>query len=144
MRKFASVTLFAALLFAACGTAASKEDPKNNPEIKAAPPGGHWKGSFSNGMKGAKISFDVAGNEVKNLIFHGYWRCDGKLELTTIGPEKSYAIKGKSVDGTLKEQGFYFALQGTFTGKKAAGTLRFAFASGDCDTYKLNWTAEKE
>ena len=107
---------------------------------------GHWEGSFSNGMKGAIISFDISedGKELKDLTFQGYWRCDGKLELTTIGPEKGYTIKGKAVDGTVKESGFYFELHGTFNGNKASGTLRFAFVAGGCDTYKLNWTAEKQ
>jgi hypothetical protein len=105
---------------------------------------GHWKGSFSNGMKGATISFDVDGKQVKDLTFKGYWRCDGKLELTTIGPSTAYAIKGKAVDGTIKESGFYFEVHGNFNGNKASGTLRFAFVAGGCDTYKLNWTAEKQ
>ena len=105
---------------------------------------GKWKGTFSNGLKGATISFEVDGNQLKDLTFQGYWRCDGKLDLTTIGPEKSYIIKGKAVDGTIKESGFYFELHGTFTGNKASGTLRFAFVAGACDTYKLNWTAEKQ
>ena len=104
----------------------------------------HWKGSFSNGMKGATISFDVEGNEVKNLTFQGYWRCDGKLELTKLGPGKGYTIKGKAVDGTIKESGFYFELHGTFDGSKASGALRFAFVSGGCDAYKLDWTAKKQ
>jgi hypothetical protein len=104
----------------------------------------HWKGTFSNGMKGAAISFDVEGNQVKDLAFKGYWRCDGKLELTTIGPSKGYAIKGTAVDGTIKESGFYFEVHGNFNGNKASGTLRFAFVAGGCDTYKLNWTAEKQ
>jgi hypothetical protein len=113
-------------------------------ETSSDAPAGKWKGTFSNGMKGAIISFEVNGNQVKELTFQGYWRCDGKLELTTIGPEKGYTIKGKAVDGTVKESGFYFELHGTFNGNKASGTLRFAFVAGGCDTYKLNWTAEKQ
>lgn len=105
---------------------------------------GHWKGTFSNGLKGAKISFDADGKELKALTFQGYWRCDGKLEQTTLGPKEGFAIKGNQVDGIIKEEGFYFELHGNFTGNKAGGTLRVAFVAGGCDTYKLNWTAEKE
>ena len=94
-------------------------------------------------MKGDKLSFDVDGNEVKNLTFEGYWRCDGKLESTTLGPDKVFVIKNNAVDGTVTESGFYFELHGNFEGNKASGTFRIAFVAGGCDTYKLNWTAEK-
>ena len=144
-----SAALFS-LLFTSCNASDSAPVKPGQEEktIEAAKetPGAatHWKGNFSNGMKGATISFDVEGNEVKNLTFQGYWRCDGKLELTTLGPEKGYVIKGKAVDGTIKESGFYFELHGTFDGSKASGTLRFAFVAGGCDTYKLDWTAKKQ
>ena len=144
------LTLWLLPLFSFChdGKGAANEIIRNEASVQrettAAPPSGNWKGSFSNGMKGAKLSFDVKNGEVKDLTFQGYWRCDGKLELTTLGPEKGFAIKGNSVDGILKEEGFYFELHGTFTGNKASGTLRIAFVAGGCDTYKLNWTAEKQ
>jgi hypothetical protein len=68
---------------------------------------GHWEGSFSNGMKGAKISFDISedGKELKDLTFQGYWRCDGKLDLTTLGPEKSFTIENNKVDGVIGRTG---------------------------------------
>jgi len=103
-----------------------------------------WKGTFSNGMKGATISFEVEGNQMKDLTFKGYWRCDSEMEKTTIGPDGSYTIKGKTIEGELKGDGVFFEVQGTFNGAKASGTLRFAFVAGGCDTYKLNWTAEKQ
>lgn len=153
MKTILSATLFT-LLLAACNssesasvTSINKEERSiavEQKEVSSDAGKGRWKGSFSNGMKGATISFDVEGNQVKNVTFQGYWRCDGKLELTTIGPDKGYLIKGKTVDGTIKESGFYFELHGAFNGNKASGTLRFAFVAGGCDTYKLNWTAEKE
>jgi hypothetical protein len=149
MKTILSVTLFAVLLTACNPGNANKPETKNPAAtsftaLAESTGSGRWKGTFSNGMKGATISFDVEGNEVKNLSFEGYWRCDGKLELTTIGPEKGYIIKGKAVDGTIRESGFYFELHGTFNGNKASGTLRFAFVAGGCDTYKLNWTAKKQ
>jgi hypothetical protein len=151
MKKVLSASLWATLLLASCN--ASNTPTKEQPAA-ATPPAektavsdvreGHWVGSFSNGMKGSKLSFDVKGNEMKDVIFEGYWYCNSLLELTTIGPEKSYTITGKKVDGTIKESGFYFELHGSFDGNKASGTLRFAFTGGGCDTYKLNWTAEKQ
>ena len=151
MKAFLSATLFS-LLSIACNssvntTAETKEEITSaitNKHDEGGAGAGSWKGTFSNGMKGATISFDVEKNEVKNLTFKGYWRCDGKLELTTIGPDAGYVIKGNAVDGTNKESGFYFELHGTFNGNKASGTLRFAFVAGGCDTYKLNWTAAKQ
>ncbi|RYZ27452.1 MAG: hypothetical protein EOO10_12670 [Chitinophagaceae bacterium] len=151
MKIFLSVALFSALSMACNSSANTTADTKEEKtsaittkEDNNNAAAGHWKGSFSNGMKGATISFDVEKNQVKNLTFEGYWRCDGKLELTTIGPDAGYVIKGNAVDGTNKESGFYFELHGTFTGNKASGTLRFAFVAGGCDTYKLNWTAAKQ
>ncbi len=110
---------------------------------------GHYKGTFSNGMKGNKISFDVDGNELKNLTFEGYWHCEGKLDLTTLGPEKSFTIKGNKVDQAIIEpEGdwapFHFDLKATINGNQASGTLRIANVKAGCDTYKLEWTAEKE
>ena len=150
MKTFLSVSLFSLFSLACNSSVNTTLEPKE--EITSATAkeedgsvgAGHWTGNFSNGMKGAIISFDVVKNEVKNLTFKGYWRCDGKLELTTIGPDAGYVIKGNAVDGTNKESGFYFELHGTFNGNKASGTLRFAFVAGGCDTYKLNWTAAKQ
>ena len=151
MKTFLSVSLFS-LFSIACNSSANTTYQPNEETASAtvkndennSAGAGHWTGTFSNGMKGATISFDVEKNEVKNLTFKGYWRCAGKLELTTIGPDAGYVIKGNAVDGTNKESGFYFELHGTFKGNKASGTLRFAFVAGGCDTYKLNWTAEKQ
>lgn len=152
MKTILSVALFS-FLFSACNSsgnasiASNKEQTINNADKKDSNgdvSSGRWKGTFSNGMKGATISFEVDGNKMKDLTFQGYWRCAGKLEQTTIGPGTAYVIKGKTAEGTIKESGFYFEVNGNFNGSKASGTLRFAFVAGGCDTYKLNWTAEKE
>jgi hypothetical protein len=113
---------------------------------------GHWEGLFSNGMKGAKISFDISGDgkELKDLTFQGYWRCDGKLDLTTLGPEKSFAIKNNKVDGVIVEPegggatAARFELHATINGNKAEGTFRMNINGLGCDTYKLNWTASRK
>ena len=113
---------------------------------------GHWEGSFSNGMKGAKISFDISpnGKELKELTFQGYWRCDGKLDLTTLGPEKSFPIQNNKVDGVIVEpegggsSAVRFELHATIKGNTAEGTFRMNLNGLGCDTYKLNWTAQKK
>lgn len=144
------VTLCILPLFAFCycsnGTAGEKAH-KNSPvqqQTSAFAAGTHWKGSFSNGMEGNQLSFDVQNGEVQNLTFKGYWYCDGKLEQTTLGPKKGFVIRNKKADGVQKESGFYFELHGTFNGKEAAGTLRIAFVAGSCDTYELKWTARQQ
>jgi hypothetical protein len=113
---------------------------------------GHWEGSFSNGMKGATISFDISedGKELKDLTFQGYWRCDGKLDLTTLGPEKSFAIENNKVDGVIVEPedggatAARFELHATINGNEAEGTFRMNINGLGCDTYQLNWTASRK
>lgn len=113
---------------------------------------GHWEGSFSNGMKGAKISFDISKDqkELKELTFQGYWRCDGKLDLTTLGPEKSFSIQNNKVDGVIVEPegggatAVRFELHATISGDSTTGTFRMNLNALGCDTYKLNFTAKKK
>jgi len=112
---------------------------------------GHWEGGFSNGLKGATISFDISedGKELKDLTFQGYWRCEGKLDLTTLGPEKSFTIQNNKVDGVIiePENGaapFRFELHGSFTGDSAEGSFRISNVPAGCDTYMLNWSAKKK
>jgi len=113
---------------------------------------GHWEGTFSNGMKGAKISFDISkdGKELKELTFEGYWRCEGKLDLTTLGPEKSFAIQNNKVDGVIVEPegggatAARFELHAAINGDTAEGSFRMNINGLGCDTYKLNWTASKK
>ena len=113
--------------------------------------GGHYQGAFTNGMKKTYISFDVSddGKELANLTFKGYWRCNGTLEQTTIGPEKNYTITNGKVDGVIIEpEGgaapFRYELHGSITGDNAEGSLRVSNVPAGCDTYKLTWTAEKK
>ncbi|NTS39996.1 hypothetical protein HRG84_03695 [Flavisolibacter sp. BT320] len=115
-------------------------------ETAAAAAGPAWRGTISNGMKGDAISFDVKGNELQNLTFEGYWRCSGRLDQATLGPEESLSIKNGVVDGVITEpkSGFRFEVKATIKGNKAEGTIRFSNVGAGCDTYKLNWTAAKK
>jgi hypothetical protein len=113
---------------------------------------GHWEGSFTNGMKETYISFDVSedGKELQNLTFRGYWRCDGKLDQTTLGPEKSFIINGNKVDGTITEPenggatAIRYEIHGMFNGDSAEGSFRMNINALACDTYVLNWKAERK
>lgn len=115
-------------------------------ETAAAAAGPAWKGLVSNGMKGDAISFDVKGNQLQNLTFEGYWRCSGRLDKATLGPEESLPIKNGMVDGVITESksGFRFEVHATIKGNKAEGSIRFSNVGAGCDTYKLNWTAVKK
>lgn len=112
--------------------------------------GTKWEGSLSNGMKGDKISFIVSpdGKRLSELTFSGYWRCSGKLEQTTVGPDSSFNIVNGKVSGVAVDPpnggstAWRFEVDGEFTGKAAAkGTFRMNINNLGCDTYKLQWTA---
>jgi hypothetical protein len=110
-----------------------------------------FSGTFSNGMKGDKISFVLSadGKRVQDVTFQGYWRCSGRLEMITIGPEseKGFPVVNGKVDGVIVEPedggstAFRFELHGIIKGNKASGTYRMNINALGCDSYKLNWTA---
>lgn len=150
--------LFSAFLFAcnndktpntSSGTLSSSSSSSANSSSNIS---GHWEGTFSNGVKGAKISFDISKDqkELKELTFRGYWRCEGKLDLTTLGPEKSFSIQNNKVDGVIVEPegggatAVRFELHATISGDAATGTFRMNLNALGCDTYKLNFTAKKK
>jgi len=155
--KHTLTALCCALVFACNndkGTASQNNAPGSSSTSEGPSPNisGHWEGSFSNGMKGARISFDISedGKELKDLTFGGYWRCDGKLDLTTLGPEKSFVIQNNKVDGVITEpesggaSAARFELHAAINGDKAEGTFRMNINGLGCDTYKLNWTASRK
>lgn len=108
-----------------------------------------FTGTFSNGMKGDKISFVLSadGKWVEDLTFDGYWRCSGRLEQTKVGPDKKIAVKNGKISGIVvdPENGgstaWRFDLQGVLSGNKASGTFRMNINALGCDTYLLKWTA---
>ncbi len=108
-----------------------------------------FEGTFSNGMKGAKFSFVLSadGKTVEDVTFQGYWRCDGKLDLTTLGPEKGFPVVNGKIDGVVVEPpnggatALRCELHGVIKGKQASGKFRMNINALACDTYELNWTA---
>lgn len=110
-----------------------------------------FTGTFSNGFKGAKLSFTLSenGKEIKNFIFDGYWRCGGSTEHIKAGPEKSFNVVNGKIQGTLSDpenggsSAFRFSLEGQINGKAANGTFRMSITGLRCDTYVLNWAAEE-
>lgn len=109
----------------------------------------HWAGTFSNGLQGTTVSFDVApdGKTVSNLTFRGYWRCSGKLEQLTAGPGQTFAIQNGKARGVVVDppQGgasaWRYAFDGEIGQAAAQGTFRMSINGLGCDTYQLQWTA---
>jgi hypothetical protein len=109
----------------------------------------HFKGAISNGMKGDSIFFDISddGTKIENLTFKGYWRCSGKLEQTTVGPEGVFEINNGKVNQALAEPpnggstAWRFELNATIKETFANGSFRMNINNLGCDTYKLEWTA---
>lgn len=112
----------------------------------------HFKGKFSNGIKGVKFSFDVSadGKRLENLTYQGYWYCGGKLDLTTAGPEGYFTITNNKVNQHISEPpnggstAWRFDLTADIKGKKASGTFRMNISNLGCNTGMLNWTAEAQ
>lgn len=109
-----------------------------------------FTGTFSNGYKGAKLSFTLSANgkQITDFTFDGYWRCGGSTEHIKVGPDKAFEVKNGVVKGIIidPENGgasaFRFDLEGIINGKQANGTFRMSITGLSCDTYKLNWTAK--
>jgi hypothetical protein len=153
MKPILSLLLFAGLL--SCNNNnVNKGQSTSSPSSanSSSKSNGHWEGSFSNGMKGATITFDISEDEkeLKELTFQGYWRCEGKLDLTTLGPEKNFSIQGNKIDGVIVEPegggatATRYELHATINGDTAQGTFRMNINGLGCDTYLLNWTAKKK
>lgn len=149
------------LLFTACLFACNNDQTKNANASSGSSSSsasslsnisGHWEGNFSNGYKGAKISFDITEDqkELKELTFQGYWRCDGKLDLTTLGPEKAFPIQNNKVDGVIAEPegggatAVRFEFHANIIADSTTGTFRMNLNGLGCDTYVLNFTATKK
>ena len=154
MKKILALVLMMASL-AAC----NNNDKKTDTQFLNEPPRPtsvnnkkHYEGSFSNGMKETSISFDISddGSKLENLTFSGYWRCNGELEQDILGPEKSFDIVDNKVDGTITEPedgdatAIRYELHATIDGDNAQGTFRMNINALGCDTYVLNWTAQKK
>jgi hypothetical protein len=127
---------------------AQQQTTKQQAAKPAAPR--HFAGALSNGMKGDSIFFDVSadGRKLENLTFKGYWRCSGKLEQTTVGPDGAFTINAGKVDDHISEPpnggstAWRFDLKADIQADKASGTFRMNINNLGCDTYLLNWTAQ--
>lgn len=108
-----------------------------------------FRGTFSNGYKGAKLSFTLSadGKQIQQFTFDGYWRCGTSTEHITAGPSKNFkVVNGKIQDVIVDPENggssaFRFSLDGLVKGKQANGTFRMSITGLSCDTYKLSWTA---
>lgn len=108
-----------------------------------------FSGTISNGYKGDKISFKLSADKktITDLTFSGHWRCSGKMESITVGPDKGIPVKNGEVHAVVLDPetggstAWRFALDGMIKGKTASGTFRMSIVNLGCDTYVLKWTA---
>jgi hypothetical protein len=116
----------------------------------AAPKKGAWEATKVE--LGYDLKFKVAKGKVKNVVGHVLERCDGSSTstTTTFAPDGSWKVRNGKFSGRKKEQGsgvtVYYTFEGRFTSRtKAKGKLRMEsiVAGSVCDTYELDWTAER-
>jgi hypothetical protein len=150
------ITSFLVLVLMSCNdNRQQKNQASDAPESKQgsiANSDGHYEGAFTNGMKETFISFDISGDgqKLENLTFKGYWRCDGKLEQTTLGPEKDFTIVNNKVDGHITEPedggatAIRYEVKADIKEDHAEGSFRMNINALACDTYVLQWKAEKK
>jgi hypothetical protein len=108
-----------------------------------------FTGTFSNGYKGAKLSFILSADKrsISNFTFSGYWRCGGSTENITAGPKRSFPVTNGKVDAVITDpekggaSAFRFKLNGMVSGATATGSFRMSITGLSCDTYELKWTA---
>lgn len=113
----------------------------------------HFRGALSGGMKGDSIFFDISadGKRLENLMFKGYWYCDGKLTReNAAGPEGFFTLENGKVNSHISEPpnggatAWRFDLSATVVGKKASGTFRMNINALRCNTGTLSWEAAEK
>lgn len=95
---------------------------------------------------------DKGGKRISGLVAHVLETCSGESvsQVTTVGPDLTWAVKGGRFSGRLKETDgdltLYTTLEGRFTSPTTArGILRqeSIVAGATCDTYELKFTARR-
>ncbi len=120
-----------------------------------SPQSGLWKARITN-IEGRQdtMTFRVSANggQIEDVVFEGYWRCDdpsssfkkGLLKKVDVNsPPGTFSITNGAFSDIKKEPYLAWTFEGVFTGATTArGTFRIEYAT-ECDTYKLEWTAER-
>lgn len=109
-----------------------------------------FTGIVSNGFKGDNISFTLSADKkfITDLTFSGYWRCSGKMESITVGPDKRIPVKNGEVHAVVLDPetggstAWRFAIDAVIKDKTASGTFRMSINNLGCDTYVLKWTVK--
>ena len=128
---------------------AKASDATVNPATSKPSNSRHFSGAILNGMKGDSIFFDLSpdGKKLEQLTFKGYWRCNGRLEQITAGPQGSFIIENGKINGHITEPpdggstAWRFELEADIKGNIAIGNFRMNINNPGCDTYKLQWKA---
>lgn len=125
-------------------------DARNQQASGTSPRRGLWRGKVSNQGGDQTITFLVSadGSTVSEITFVGYWRCPKAMnptQSTRLAPPNKVAVSGGAFSTTQndKPSRTWYQFIGDFTSATAAtGSIRIAYAGGECDTYKLQWTAQ--
>jgi hypothetical protein len=142
--------------FVACNNDPAKPSAQvsNSADIKTASEDQqeirHFRGALTGGYKGDSIFFEVnaKGTKLEDLLFKGYWRCNGKMEvMRAAGPEGYFTLTDNKVNDHISEPpdggatAWRFDLNATIEGKKAHGTFRMNINALGCNTGTLKWEA---
>lgn len=117
----------------------------------ARPQPGHWRGVITNQGGDQVIDFRVSadGALLTDITFVGYWRCPNAFnptQSTRNAPPESVPVQGGTFSSTQndKPSRMWYQFIGSFESPASAiGTLRIAYAGGECDTYELTWKAQR-
>lgn len=147
---FLAVTIFISCNNTTDNSAGQNEYTTDSPKKKSSSIL-HFRGALTGGMKGDSIFFDVNADKLENLMFKGYWYCDGKLtQERAAGPEGSFTIADNKIDNHISEPpnggatAWRFDLKADIGNNEASGTFRMNINALGCNTGTLQWTAVPE
>ncbi|HXG82458.1 MAG TPA: tetratricopeptide repeat protein [Pyrinomonadaceae bacterium] len=120
-----------------------------------SPQAGLWRAKITN-IEGRQdtMTFRVSANggQIEDVVFDGYWRCDDALSSFKKGLLKkvdvnsspgTFAVANGKFSDVKKAPYIAWTFEGVFTGATTAkGSFRVEYST-ECDTYKLEWTAER-
>lgn len=115
------------------------------------PQQGAWRGKITNQGGDQIIEFRVSpdGSLLTDITFVGYWRCPDAMnptQSTRNAPPDNVAVTGGAFSSTQNDKlsRLWYEFIGRFDNASSSqGSLRIAYAGGECDTYKLTWTASR-
>ncbi|GAA5513978.1 hypothetical protein Dcar01_02727 [Deinococcus carri] len=127
------------------------QEPVVGPAVPAAtgvrPAPGRYQATVTN-QKGQRIMFTVnAAGELADVRWEGTYRCkSGRSRTEGYTAPGTLPVANGVFNGALNEPKgrMWFGLTGSFTAPgKVSGMLRVAYAGGECDTFRMEFTATR-